>query len=151
MIKYACPVCYTELPEWSIRCPVCGQRISRYAITKYSYSQYYFRPKKVIFNDPATIVLWNDGTKTVVKCQEYDTFDPEVGYAMCYLKKLLGNTGNFNNIFRNKAYLDAVEPIEEGTSSVWENFMTKCQNALITNDTINNELSVGYKKEEANE
>lgn len=24
--------------------------------------------KKVIFNDPATIVLWNDGTKTVVKC-----------------------------------------------------------------------------------
>lgn len=25
---------------------------------------------KVIYNPPATIVFWNDGTKTVVKCQE---------------------------------------------------------------------------------
>ena len=24
--------------------------------------------RKVIFNDPATVVLWSDGTKTVVKC-----------------------------------------------------------------------------------
>lgn len=47
--------------------------------------------KKVIFNAPATIVLWNDGTKTVVKCSENDTFDPEKGLAFCFLKKLLGN------------------------------------------------------------
>lgn len=47
--------------------------------------------KKVIFNDPATIVLWNDGTKTVVKCSENDIFDPEKGLAFCFLKKLLGN------------------------------------------------------------
>lgn len=33
--------------------------------------------KKVIFNDPATIILWKDGTKTVVKCQEGDTYDKE--------------------------------------------------------------------------
>lgn len=26
--------------------------------------------ERVIFNAPATIVFWNDGTKTVVKCQE---------------------------------------------------------------------------------
>ena len=47
--------------------------------------------KKVIFNAPATIVLWNDGTKTVVKCSENDIFDPEKGLAFCFLKKLLGN------------------------------------------------------------
>lgn len=47
--------------------------------------------KKVIFNAPATIVLWNDGTKTVVKCSEDDIFDPEKGLAFCFLKKLLGN------------------------------------------------------------
>lgn len=29
--------------------------------------------KKVIFNNPATIVLWNDGTKTVVKAQPIKT------------------------------------------------------------------------------
>ena len=109
----------------------------------------FLRPKKVIFNEPATIVLWNDGTKTVVKHQEDDTreFDPEVGYAMCYLKKLLGNTGNFNNIFRDKAYLEALEPMDE-SSSTWKDFLTLCQNGLVNDDTINKELSVGYYKKE---
>ena len=53
--------------------------------------------KKVIFNDPATIVYWKDGTKTVVKCQEGDDFDPEKGFAMAFLKKCWGNKGNFND------------------------------------------------------
>ena len=42
--------------------------------------------KNVIFNDPATIVFWNDGTKTVVKCGKNDTFDPEKGLAMAISK-----------------------------------------------------------------
>lgn len=46
--------------------------------------------KKVIFNNPATIVLWSDGTKTVVKCQESDTFNCEHGLAMCIAKKFIG-------------------------------------------------------------
>lgn len=54
--------------------------------------------KDVIFNDPATIVYWKDGTKTVVKVQEGDTFDPEKGLAMAFFKKMHGNTGRFNNI-----------------------------------------------------
>ena len=53
--------------------------------------------KKVIFNDPATIIYWKDGTKTVVKCQEGDDFDPEKGFAMAFLKKCWGNKGNFND------------------------------------------------------
>lgn len=53
--------------------------------------------KKVIFNDPATIVYWKDGTKTVVKCQEGDNFDSEKGFAMAFLKKCWGNKGNFND------------------------------------------------------
>lgn len=53
--------------------------------------------KKVIFNDPATIVYWKDGTKTVVKCQEGDYFDSEKGFAMAFLKKCWGNKGNFND------------------------------------------------------
>lgn len=55
--------------------------------------------KKVIYNDPATIVLWNDGTKTVVKCQKGDTYNPELGLAMCIIKKLSGNKGNYNDVF----------------------------------------------------
>lgn len=57
--------------------------------------------KKVIFNPPATIVLWEDGTKTVVKTQDDDEFvyDPEKGLAMAIAKKALGNKGNYYNAF----------------------------------------------------
>ena len=55
--------------------------------------------KKVVFNNPATIVFWNDGTKTVVKCEERDTYDPEKGLAMAIARKALGNKGNYYDIF----------------------------------------------------
>lgn len=56
--------------------------------------------KKVIFNNPATIVIWNDGTKTTVKCSERDEYSEDVGLAMCISKKALGNKGNFNEVFK---------------------------------------------------
>lgn len=46
---------------------------------------------RVIFNDPATIVFWKDGTKTVVKCHPEDTFDEEIGFMCCYLKRILSS------------------------------------------------------------
>lgn len=55
--------------------------------------------KKVIFNAPATIVFWDDGTKTVVKC-ENEEYDPEKGLAMAIAKKTLGNQGNYYNQFK---------------------------------------------------
>lgn len=51
--------------------------------------------KDVIFNGPATIVMWMDGTKTVVKCQDGDAFDPEKGLAMAISKKAFGNKGKY--------------------------------------------------------
>lgn len=69
-----------------------------------SFSKYIPAPtfgiEKVIFNDPATIVLWKDGTKTVVKCQEGDEYSKETGLALCIAKKALGNKSNFNNEFK---------------------------------------------------
>lgn len=58
--------------------------------------------KDVYYNGPATIVWWDDGTKTVVRCQaaKGDTYDKEKGLAMAIIKKVYGNTGNFNDIFR---------------------------------------------------
>lgn len=53
--------------------------------------------KDVIFKKPATIVFWTDGTKTVVKCQNDDVFDPEKGLAMAIAKKAFGNKGNYCN------------------------------------------------------
>lgn len=54
------------------------------------------QPIKVIINNPATIVYWEDGTKTIVKCQKGDVFDIEKGIAMATLKKLSGNDGSYN-------------------------------------------------------
>ena len=48
-------------------------------------------PKDVIFNAPATIVLWRDGSKTVVKCMDGEEFNPEVGLAMCFCKAVMGD------------------------------------------------------------
>lgn len=53
--------------------------------------------KNVIFNDPATIVFWADGTKTVVKCGENDIYDPEKGLAMAVAKKCLGTNKSHSN------------------------------------------------------
>ena len=56
-----------------------------------------FEIKDVIFNNPATIVFWTDGSKTVVKCKGKDSFDPEKGLAMPIVKKVFGNKGNYYN------------------------------------------------------
>ena len=60
----------------------------------------YFKIEKVIYNDPATIVFWKDGTKTVVKACEDDEYDPEKGLAMAISKKALGNKGNYYETFK---------------------------------------------------
>lgn len=45
--------------------------------------------KEVIFNYPATVVYWKDGTKTTVKCgNDEASFDREKAVAMCFLKKM---------------------------------------------------------------
>lgn len=56
--------------------------------------------KQVIFNGPATVVVWSDDVKTVVKCQEGDIFDREKGLAMAICKRLYGNESNFNNLIK---------------------------------------------------
>lgn len=56
---------------------------------------------KVIYNPPATIIIWSDKTKTVVKCCENDIYDPEKGFAMAVIKKLCGNdSALFHKLFK---------------------------------------------------
>lgn len=47
----------------------------------------------------AFTVAWADGTHTVIHLQEGDTWDNEKALAMCFVKKLMGNKGSFNDIF----------------------------------------------------
>lgn len=78
--------------------------------TKASKTNYIPEIKNVIFNDPATIVFWDDGTKTVVKCQDGDEFDPEKGLAMAIVKKTYGNKGSYCN--KLKKWLPKEEPVD---------------------------------------
>lgn len=77
--------------------------------TKVDYDQMYVKKtpkqktmaeiKRVVFNDPATIVLWADGTKTIVKAED-EPFDPEKGLAMAIAKKHFGNEGYYYELFK---------------------------------------------------
>lgn len=81
-----------EAPVLRIECPV--GYVAYHAVTPKKPEPKFPEIKKVIFNNPATIVLWEDGTKTVVKC-ENEEFDPEKGLAMAITKKVLGNNGHY--------------------------------------------------------
>lgn len=47
--------------------------------------------ENVLFNQPATIVFWSDGTKTVSLCHEKDNYSKATGLTLCICKKLIGN------------------------------------------------------------
>lgn len=96
--------------------------------------------EKVIFNNPATIVFWSDGTKTVVKCSENDVYDPEKGLAMAVAKKFLGTNkshSNYMNVF--KKWL----PKEEEMSDSFEDF----RDSLIKNLVMNSYDPFEYFKD----
>ena len=59
------------------------------------------RIKRVIFNDPVTVVFWTNGDKTTVKCQPGETYDKEKGLALAIIKHEIGeNQGCFNDVFK---------------------------------------------------
>lgn len=96
--------------------------------------------KNVIFNDPATIVFWSDGSKTVVKVQDGDEYDEEKGLAMAISKKALGNKSNYCNVF--KKWLPE-EDEKWSTKIEYNGFdLSNLSNVL---DLLN--TSVGIKKE----
>lgn len=87
--------------------------------------------KQVIFHDSATIVYWTDGTRTVVKCQDGDVYDPEKGLAMAICKKALGNKGNYCNVFKkwlpeeevetsDQRIIDAANKIVQSAFEKWQ-------------------------------
>lgn len=95
------------------------------------------RIKNVIFNDPATIVFWDDGTKTVVKAQN-EPFDPEKGLAMAIAKYFFDNMGYYYDVFKKwlpKEELDPeAESIDENKKSDTEFIFLKdfCERNNIT-------------------
>ena len=59
-------------------------------------------PTRIIFNDPATIVFWNDGSKTVVKCTAGQKFSEYYGYLAAMAKKIYSTNGVINRLIKEK-------------------------------------------------
>lgn len=55
--------------------------------------------RKIIFSDCATIIIWDDGSKTVSKCLPSDTYDAETGVLLCILKKFY-KPSHLNKMFK---------------------------------------------------
>ena len=70
------------------------------AETKNFYS---LNVSKIIFNPPATIVFWEDGTKTVVKCAAEDEFNEYYGFLAALGKKVYENNSQIKKLIDKKA------------------------------------------------
>lgn len=70
--------------------------------------------KDVIFSKNATIILWKDKTKTVVKCAEGDVFDPEKGFMLAVTKKLMGNKNNYYKFIKKWCDVGTQKEVNRG-------------------------------------
>jgi len=60
-------------------------------------------PKKIIFSGPKCIVLWVDGTKTIVSCSENDQWDEYAAYCAALAKKIYGTTSAVHRMVDKKS------------------------------------------------
>lgn len=62
--------------------------------------------KKIIYHDPATIVFWEDGTKTVVKRMEDQEFSKYYGFLAALAKKCYGNNSKVQRIIERNSVVE---------------------------------------------
>lgn len=69
--------------------------------------------KAVYFNyeKGATTVVWFDGMRTTISCQNGEDFDEEKAIALCFMKRIFDNKGCFNNYMRK--YIDGAQVISK--------------------------------------
>ena len=63
--------------------------------------------KKVFFNPPVTVVIFEDGSKEIVRTDEHDNYSPDIGVAMALMRKMFGSRCKFKK-FVNK-FIDTAE------------------------------------------
>lgn len=72
-------------------------------IDKMEIQHYSLNVSKIIFNPPATIVFWDDGTKTVVKCSAEDEYNKYYGFLCALGKKMFGTNSHLKKLIDEKA------------------------------------------------
>lgn len=94
------PAVYKTLRLGPVRIDEFEDAVLHFANTHFGQKQ--TDAKDVIFHDPATILFWEDGTKTVSKCHDGDEYDPLFGIMASVVRKVTKNRGHG---------VDAWEPI----------------------------------------
>lgn len=70
--------------------------------------------KKIIFSGPKTIVMWSDGTKTIVSMSKDELrFDPEAAFCAAYTKKMFGSNSKIKRIIKEKSNIEQHQRIVE--------------------------------------
>ena len=70
--------------------------------------------KKIIFSGPKTIVLWSDGTKTIVSMSKDEAkFDPEAAFCAAYTKKMFGTNSKIKRVIKEKSNIEQHQRIVE--------------------------------------
>lgn len=90
--------------------------------------------ERIIYNPPATIVFWNDGTKTIAKCEYGDIYTKEMGFMLCVLKKKYGNK-TFHDMLHKYVYDVPDVPNKDGMI-VWSKEEEKKRKAKTKTFTI---------------
>lgn len=89
--------------------------------SKVSYADYYRggftrryipTPKKIIINEDSkvTVVMWDDNTKTIVKCSEADQYDPYAAYCAAFAKKCYGTNSQLKKTIENLTVVQESKP-----------------------------------------
>lgn len=141
---YSCHICMSGRYDYSRRSTEQAKKndIVRFGMCSVSI-------RKVIFNDPATVVLWSDGTKTIVKCGPEDSFDAEKGLAMAIVKKMAGNDNRFHKVFKQYPKQKKKEP---GSIGLITDMMAGLnQAAAITTKTVHELAHMAASKAERGE
>ena len=99
------------------------------AETKNFYS---LNVSKIIFNPPATIVFWEDGTKTVVKCSAEDEFSEYYGFLAALGKKVYENNNQIKKLIDKKAEWHENKKNKKDIPDVSMNSLTEALEYLCT-------------------
>ena len=60
--------------------------------------------KRVVFSDRKTIILWNDGSKTMVSCAEGEQLDPYMGFCAAFTKGFFESKHQVEKMVKNADY-----------------------------------------------
>ena len=111
-------------------------------------------PKKYIINNNATILFWNDGTKTVVKRSAEDEYNKILGFLWAYFQKASGLSKTKANEYIKGLSdedefnaLEILKGIAEGISEGFKNLSKSFKNnSNNTNITVPNLIGKNDKK-----